>query len=159
MKAAAARRLAVQRAFYDEGHITLDRWLDAIDKDAQAIAAEARHQAGYNTSLAALSEARGTLLADRDITIAEGPKRVGPIVGKTTEPISIGWQPPKRGEIIKPGGVSPGTTAAALFHSRQFAGNFSPPAMVDKASKILGSTEPSNQRIEPSAIATFVPDR
>jgi hypothetical protein len=90
LQAAAVHRLAVQRVSYDEGRITLDRWLDAIDKNGQAMAAEARHQATYNNALAALSEARGTLLADRKITIAEGPKRIRPIAAKTTEPLSIG---------------------------------------------------------------------
>jgi hypothetical protein len=116
LKAAAAHRLSVQRAFYDESRITIDRWLDAIDKNAEAIAAEARHQASYNNALAALSEARGTLLADRKMTIAEGPKRVIPIAEKTTEPISIGLAAPEvgRDRKMKPGGVSPGTTATTF---------------------------------------------
>ena len=90
MKAAAAHSLAVQRPFYEENRITIDRWLDAIDKNAHAIAVEARHQATYNDSLAALAEAKGTLLVDRNIAVSEGPKRVRPVAGKTTEPVSIG---------------------------------------------------------------------
>jgi outer membrane protein TolC len=74
LQAAAAHRLEVQRAYYDEGRITIDRFLDAVDQNANAIAAEARYQAAYNVALAALCEAKGTLLTDRDVTTVEGPK-------------------------------------------------------------------------------------
>jgi Outer membrane efflux protein len=74
LQAAAAHRLEVQRAYYDEGRITIDRFLDAVDKNADAIAAEARYKAAYNVSLAALCEAKGTLLADRNVTMVDGPK-------------------------------------------------------------------------------------
>jgi hypothetical protein len=74
LQAAAAQRLEVQRAYYDEGRITIDRFLDAVDKNADAIAAEARYKAAYNVSLAALCEAKGTLLADRNVTMVDGPK-------------------------------------------------------------------------------------
>jgi hypothetical protein len=74
LQAAAAHRLEVQRAYYDEGRITIDRFLDAVEYNADAIAAEARHKAAYNVALAALCEAKGTLLTDRDVTMVEGPK-------------------------------------------------------------------------------------
>jgi outer membrane protein TolC len=74
LQAAAAHRLEVQRAYYDEGRITIDRFLDAVEHNADAIAVEARYQAAYNVSLAALCEAKGTLLIDRNVTMVEGPK-------------------------------------------------------------------------------------
>jgi outer membrane protein TolC len=79
LKAAAGKRLEAQRGFYDNGRITLDRVLDAVEQSALAIATEARHKAAYIVSLADLSAAKGTLLADRNIVVAEGPKRVHPL--------------------------------------------------------------------------------
>ena len=74
LQAAAAHRLDVQRAFYEDDRISLDRFLVAVNQYAQAIATEARYKTTYNISLAALSEAKGTLLADRNIVAAEGPR-------------------------------------------------------------------------------------
>jgi outer membrane protein TolC len=74
LQAAAAHRLKVQRAYYDEGCITIDRFLDAVEQNANAIAAEARYKTAYNVSLAAFCEAKGTLLTDRNVTMVEGPK-------------------------------------------------------------------------------------
>ena len=61
----------MQRAYYNEGRITIDRVLDAVDKNAKAIASKARYKAAYNLALTTLGEAKGTLLTDRDVTIAE----------------------------------------------------------------------------------------
>jgi outer membrane protein TolC len=79
VQAAAAKRVDVQRAYYEEGRITVDRLLNAINQNDLAIANEARYKTMYNISLAALSEAKGTLLADRNIVAAEGPKPVRPV--------------------------------------------------------------------------------
>jgi outer membrane protein TolC len=79
VQAAAAKRVDVQRANYEEGRITVDRLLNAINQNDLAIANEARYKTMYNISLAALSEAKGTLLADRNIVAAEGPKPVRPV--------------------------------------------------------------------------------
>jgi outer membrane protein TolC len=84
LKAAAAQRLEAQRGFYDNGRITLDRFLDSVEQSALAIATEARYKAAYTVSLADLSTAKGTLLADRNIVVAEGPKRVHPRLIKGT---------------------------------------------------------------------------
>ncbi len=73
LRVAAAQRLDAQRAYYEEGRITIDRFLDAISQYATAVATEAQYKSTYNISLAALAEAKGTLLADRNIVIAEGP--------------------------------------------------------------------------------------
>jgi outer membrane protein TolC len=79
VQAAAAKRVDVQRAYYEEGRITVDRLLNAINQNELAIANESRYKIMYNISLAALSEAKGTLLADRNIVVAEGPKPVRPV--------------------------------------------------------------------------------
>ena len=73
LRAAALQRLEAQRAFYEEGRITIDRLLDAVSQYANAIAQEAQFVTSYNTSIAALEEAKGTLLAYDNIAVSEGP--------------------------------------------------------------------------------------
>ena len=58
-----------------------------------AIANEARYKIMYNISLAALSEAKGTLLADRNIVVAEGPKPVRPVQIAREPRFAIGITP------------------------------------------------------------------
>ncbi len=72
-RAAAAKRLEAQRAFYEEGRITIDRYLDAVSQYASAVAQEAQFKTSYNISIIALEEAKGTLLAYDNIAVAEGP--------------------------------------------------------------------------------------
>jgi hypothetical protein len=73
LKAAALARLEAQRAFYETGQITIDRYLDAVNRWANAVAQEADFKSRYNTSIAALEESKGTLLAYDNIAVAEGP--------------------------------------------------------------------------------------
>jgi outer membrane protein TolC len=73
LRAAAAQRLEAQRAFYEEGRITIDRYLDAVSQYASAVAQEAQFKTTYNISIVALEEAKGTLLAYDNIGVAEGP--------------------------------------------------------------------------------------
>jgi outer membrane protein TolC len=70
---AAEKRLAAQRAFFETGTINIDRYLDAVNRWANAVALEAQYKTSYNTSIAALEEAKGTLLAYDNIAVAEGP--------------------------------------------------------------------------------------
>ena len=49
--------------FYEEGRITIDRYLDAVSQYASAVAQEAQFKTTYNISIVALEEAKGTLLA------------------------------------------------------------------------------------------------
>jgi len=74
LRAGAAQRLDAERADYEIGRITIDCFLDAISQFTTAVATEHQYLATYNISLAALSEAKGTLLADRNIVLAEGPR-------------------------------------------------------------------------------------
>ncbi len=61
LRAAAAQRLDAQRAYYEEGRITIDRFLDAVSQYATAVATEAQYKTTYNISIVALEEAKGTL--------------------------------------------------------------------------------------------------
>lgn len=73
LKNAALQRLNAQKAFYENGTITIDRYLDAVNRWANAVAQEADFKSRYNTSIATLEEAKGTLLAYDNIALAEGP--------------------------------------------------------------------------------------
>ncbi len=70
---AALQRLEAQRAFYEEGRIPIDRYLEAVSQYAQAVALEAEYKTTYNISIVALEEAKGTLLAYDNIAVDEGP--------------------------------------------------------------------------------------
>jgi hypothetical protein len=71
--AASKLRLESKRAYYDDGRVTADRLLDAVREYFTAVTAEHRCLATYNISLAAVNEAKGTLLADHNIVMADGP--------------------------------------------------------------------------------------
>jgi outer membrane protein TolC len=73
LREAAEQRLEAQRNFYEVGQITIDRYLDAVNRWADAVAQEAQFRNSYNTSIAVLEEAKGTLLAYDNIALAEGP--------------------------------------------------------------------------------------
>ncbi len=69
LEAAATKRLKAQRAFYEEGRITIDRLLDAVSVQTNATAQAAQYQMSYNTSIAALGESTGTLLDTYGVTV------------------------------------------------------------------------------------------
>ncbi len=71
---AAEKRLAAQRSFFEAGTINIDRYLDAVNQWANAVAREAQFKTSYNTSIAALEESKGTLLAYNNIAVNEGPQ-------------------------------------------------------------------------------------
>jgi outer membrane protein TolC len=73
LKKAALVRLEAQRAYYENGSITIDRYLEALRNWSNAVAQEADFRTRYNTAIAALEEAKGTLLAYDNIAMAEGP--------------------------------------------------------------------------------------
>ena len=73
LKAAAKQRLDAQAAFYENGTVTIDRYLDSVNRWATAVAQEADFRTRYNTAIVALEEAKGTLLAYDNIALAEGP--------------------------------------------------------------------------------------
>ena len=73
LREAAQQRLEAQRAFHEQGRITIDRLLDAVGQYANAIAQESQYRCTYNTAIAALEEAKGTLLAFDKITVLDQP--------------------------------------------------------------------------------------
>ncbi|WP_233578945.1 TolC family protein [Tautonia sociabilis] len=74
LREAAERRLEAQEAFFEAGTINIDRYLDAVNRWSNAVATEAQFKTSYNTAIAALEEAKGTLLAYNNIAVAEGPQ-------------------------------------------------------------------------------------
>jgi RNA polymerase sigma factor (sigma-70 family) len=70
LRAAANQRMEAQAAFYKEGRIPIDRYLDAVNQYFTSIAVEAQFRTTYNISIMALEEAKGTLLDHDQITIA-----------------------------------------------------------------------------------------
>ncbi len=71
LRDAAAQRLEAQRAFYEEGRITIDRYLDAASQYSAAVGQEAQFKTVYNNAIVALEEAKGTLLEYDKITVVE----------------------------------------------------------------------------------------
>ncbi len=78
VREASLKRLEVQRKFYDDGRITVDRYVAAVSQYASAIAQEAQFKTTYNIALVALEEVKGTLLSAKTIFVAVGPKKIDP---------------------------------------------------------------------------------
>jgi outer membrane protein TolC len=89
LRGAAQTRLEAARAQYEEGRLTVDRLLDAIAQSTNAIAQEAQYKATYNTSLAALEEAKGTLLAYDKIAVADPPPARKPYIGAKAGDVKV----------------------------------------------------------------------
>jgi RNA polymerase sigma factor (sigma-70 family) len=96
LRAAAAVRLEKQAAFYDEGRITIDRFLDALGQYATAVATEAQYVTTYNNSITALEEAKGTLLERDRISVVAGPKSANAIASVTDWGVEGEWYEPSR---------------------------------------------------------------
>ena len=94
LRAAAARRLESQRAFYEEGRITIDRFLDAMTQYAVATATEAQYKTAYNNTIVALEEAKGTLLDHDQITVVEAPKSAVSIAAVPDFSVRDEWYEP-----------------------------------------------------------------
>ncbi len=77
LKAAAAQRGDAQRAYYEEGRITVDRFLDAVNQYWTSVATEAQYKTTYNISMASLEEAKGTLLDFDEIIVVDSPPSKG----------------------------------------------------------------------------------
>jgi RNA polymerase sigma factor (sigma-70 family) len=100
LRDAAARRLDAQHAYFEEGRITVDRFLDGVSKYATAVAQEAQYKTAYNQSIVGLEWAKGTLLEHDQITVIEGPKPSMSAVagrdGETRPPFFEPWGPTQR---------------------------------------------------------------
>ncbi|MHC5542980.1 TolC family protein, partial [Singulisphaera rosea] len=77
LREAAKQRLEAQKSFYEEGRITIDRLLDATSQYASALGTEAQYKTNYNISIAALEEAKGTLLEFDNIKLSQIPASAG----------------------------------------------------------------------------------
>jgi hypothetical protein len=91
LKTAAIQRLEAQKAFYETGTITIDRYLDAVHRWANAVAQEVDFLCRYNTAVAAMEEAKGTLL-DRDrivvVDVRDKPNRMRPTPAVIRDPLA-----------------------------------------------------------------------
>jgi hypothetical protein len=72
---ADAKRLAHERRLFEKGRISGARFLDCVRQHAASVTREAACLAQYNITLAALGETTGTLLAMREVVIADEPDR------------------------------------------------------------------------------------
>ncbi len=82
LKEASWVRLDYNKARYEVGDrdpsrseeaVTIQQYIDSINRWTNALAQEALYKSTYNTSIAVLEEAKGTLLGYNNIGIAEGP--------------------------------------------------------------------------------------
>jgi hypothetical protein len=103
----ARQRLEAQRAFYEEGRITVDRLLDAICQQANTIAQEALYLAKYNGSLASLEEAKGTLLAYDGIALAEDPRPLRIADAKDESLVPAAFEKPAEVPVPAPAASKP----------------------------------------------------
>jgi hypothetical protein len=71
---ATRQNLEAQRDFYEQGKVTVESYLNALSYWSQAVALEAQYRSSYNIALAAVEEAKGTLLEHEGITVL-GPPR------------------------------------------------------------------------------------
>ena len=71
LRNAAEGRLKAQGVYYDEGRVTAERFLDAIEQYATLVANENHHLAAYNSALTRVGECTGTLLEDRNLVVVE----------------------------------------------------------------------------------------
>jgi RNA polymerase sigma factor (sigma-70 family) len=72
-RAEVAQSDEAQWTYYEDGRITLGRYLDAVKRRADAIAQEANVKARYNSSICKLEEAKGTLLEYDKIKVVPCP--------------------------------------------------------------------------------------
>ena len=89
LRDAAARRLDAQHRHFEEGRITIDRFLDSVHLYATAVNTEAQYKTAYNQSIVAMECAKGTLLEHEQITVVAGPKSTVAVVtapGNATMP-------------------------------------------------------------------------
>jgi hypothetical protein len=82
LRAVDTQRLEANRALYEQGRITIDRFLDSVSQYAAAVAHEAQYKSLYNNSIVDLEEAKGTLLEFDKITVVERPMADKPVASK-----------------------------------------------------------------------------
>jgi hypothetical protein len=111
LRAAASDRMELQRDYYEQGRITLDRYLDAVSQYAAAVAQEAQHKTSYNISIVALEEAKGTLLEREKIAV------VRPARFESAPPTGKGSPPESRDSRADPANSTSGAAGSSIsFH-------------------------------------------
>jgi RNA polymerase sigma factor (sigma-70 family) len=110
VRAAAGERLEAQRAEYEAGRIPAERFFDAVAQYTAAVASEAQYKATYNISMAAVEEAKGTLLEFDKIIVTDAPegKNASQVARSDGAVKPASHQP----EPLGPAPVSPGGPAA-----------------------------------------------
>ena len=93
-RAAAQGRFEIQRVAYENRELTIDRLLDAVAQYANGIAQEAQYKSSYNTSIAALEEAKGTILAYEGITLSARPAPRASVAETKATPAAAEAKPP-----------------------------------------------------------------
>jgi RNA polymerase sigma factor (sigma-70 family) len=114
LRHAAALRLESQKAFYEEGRITVDRYLDAVTQHATSLAMEDQYKTDYNHSIVALEEAKGTLLEHDQITVVDGPKSAVSIASVPDFAVKGAWYEPPDAKKRTTREVIPSPAPAAL---------------------------------------------
>jgi RNA polymerase sigma factor (sigma-70 family) len=153
LRASGSQRLDAQRAYYKHGRITVDRFLEVVSQYCTAMATESQYKTNYNIALTNLSEAKGTLLADREIVVADivdgvlsGSMNDKP--DRTTEPASVDSRPTSQSA---PGRTS--TTVATEPSEPMLAVSrpgTSSPVAATPATSVLASVD---QKMDPLATA------
>ena len=95
LRVASAKRLKAQRSLHEEGGLTIDRVLDAVSQYANAVSQEAMYRSSYNTSIVALEEAKGTLLAYDGITVLDRSPARKPAKPKDDQVAPAAYSAPK----------------------------------------------------------------
>ncbi len=129
LRASAAKHLETERALYNEGKLSIDRLLDRLSAYATALGAEARYESLYNIALAQLEEARGTLLHQDQIEVAQAATAAPPNArpGAELSPLptaSVSLPPvlePRTPSPDQPVGPAPPTPAEIPAPARRIA--------------------------------------
>ena len=114
---AAAQRLDAQRAYYEEGRMTIDRYLHAIGRYTTAVATESQYLMTYNISIVALEEAKGTLL---DGIVAEVPGDRAPVESVSEKRVADTAERPKASPEAKPTPAPKKSEPSATTYSFRF---------------------------------------
>jgi hypothetical protein len=119
MSVAARENLQAKWARYEEGEVCVVDLLDAVDRWARDTAMVAQYRTSYNISLAAVEEAKGTLLEHEGITVVGDPQPRKKYVQATGRLVKIPVVPtnesPARYRVIEiPVGPAPKTDDKAV---------------------------------------------
>ncbi len=124
LRASYAKRLETERALHKEGKFAIDRLLDTVSGYATALGTESRYESLYNIALAQLEEARGTLLHQDQIEVAQAATAAPPNARPGAElptlpapsvnlPLAPGSRTPSPAQPVGPAPPTPAEIPAA----------------------------------------------